>query len=61
MSIEQPADVEEGFSQVCPLIYHYGYKGLESNIMIYNLLVKKLAQAVAERTETNHQSMFEFV
>ena len=29
--------------------------------MLYNLLVKKLAQAVAERTETNHQSMFEFV
>lgn len=56
MAIERPADVEEGFSQVCPLIYHYGYKEPGSNIMLYNLLVSKLAQTVAERMEANRQS-----
>lgn len=56
MAIERPADVEEGFSQVCPLIYHYGYKEPGSNVMLYNLLVTKLAQTVAERMEANRQS-----
>ncbi|EFX89485.1 protein CLP1 homolog [Daphnia pulex] len=56
MAIERPADVEEGFSQVCPLIYHYGYKEPGSNVMLYNLLVTKLAQTVAERMEANRQN-----
>lgn len=56
MAIERPADVEEGFSQVCPLIYHYGYKEPGCNVMLYNLLVTKLAQTVAERMEANRQS-----
>jgi hypothetical protein len=29
MAIERPADVEEGFSQVCPLIYTIGTKNWE--------------------------------
>lgn len=56
MAIERPADVEEGFSQICPLIYHYGYKEPGSNSMLYNLLVTKLAQVVAERMEVNRLS-----
>lgn len=56
MAIERPADVEEGFSQVCPLIYHYGHKEPGTNIMLYNLLVTKLAQTVAERMDANRQS-----
>jgi polyribonucleotide 5'-hydroxyl-kinase len=56
MAIERPADVEEGFSQVCPLIYHYGYKEPGSNVMLYNLLITKLAQTAAGRMEANRQS-----
>ncbi|EFX62356.1 hypothetical protein DAPPUDRAFT_120305 [Daphnia pulex] len=56
LNVLGPADVEEGFSQVCPLIYHYGYKEPGSNVMLYNLLVTKLAQTVAERMEANRQS-----
>jgi len=53
MAIERPADVEEGFSQICPVIYHYGNKSPGNNQILYNLLVKKLAKTVAERMEAN--------
>ena len=57
MAIERAADVEEGFSQICPLVYHYGYKEPGSNLMLYKLLVTKLAQTVAERMDANKLSM----
>lgn len=57
MAIERPADVEEGFAQLCPLIYHFGYKEPGSNPMLHNLLVTKLAQTVAEKTEANRLSI----
>lgn len=60
MAVERPADVEEGFSQVCPLIYHFGHKEPGSNAILYNMLVTKLAQTVAERMEANRQSIQEF-
>lgn len=53
MAIERAADVEEGFSQICPLVYHYGYKEPGSNSMLYNLLVTKLGQTVSERMNEN--------
>ena len=53
MAIERPADVEEGFSQICPIIYHYGYKSPGNNQLLYNLLVSKLAKTVSERMEAN--------
>ena len=55
MVIER-ADVEV-FSQVCQLIYHFGYNKPGSNVMLHNLLVTKLAQTVEERMEANRQSM----
>ena len=58
MAIERAADVEEGFSQICPLVYHYGYKEPGSNSMLYNLLVSKLGQTVSERMDENRLSMF---
>lgn len=56
MAIERPADVEEGFSQICPIIYHYGYKSPGNNQLLYNLLVTKLAKTVAEKMEANRIS-----
>jgi polyribonucleotide 5'-hydroxyl-kinase len=56
MAIERPADVEEGFSQLCPLIYHFGYKEPGSNPILHDLLVAKLAQTVAEKMEANRIS-----
>ena len=56
MAIERSADVEEGFTQLCPLIYHYGHKEPGTNTILYNLLVSKLAQSVAERMDSNRLS-----
>ena len=56
MAIERPADVEEGFSQLCPLVYHFGYKEPGSNPILHDLLVTKLAQRVAEKMEANRIS-----
>ncbi len=56
MAIERPADVEEGFSQLCPLVYHFGYKEPGSNPILHDLLVTKLAQTVAEKMEANRIS-----
>lgn len=56
MAVERPADVEEGFSQVCPLAFHFGNKEPGSNPLLYNKLVTKLAQTVAEKMEANRQS-----
>ena len=57
MAIERPADVEEGFSQICPLIYHYGYKSPDKNLMLYNMLVTQLAKVVGERMDANRLSI----
>ncbi len=56
MAIERPADVEEGFSQLCPLIYHFGHKTPSKNPTLHNLLVTKLAKSVAEKMEANRIS-----
>ena len=56
MTIERPADVEEGFSQLCPLVYHFGYKEPGSNPILHDLLVTKIAQRVAEKMEANRIS-----
>lgn len=58
MAVERPGDIEEGFSQVCPLAYHYGNKEPGSNPLLYNKLVTKLAQTVAEKMESNRQSKY---
>ena len=54
--VEDPADIQDGFFQVFPLIFHYGYKEPGSNVMLYIiLLVTRLAQTVAPRMEDNQQ------
>jgi len=54
--VERPADVEEGFSQQAPLVYHYGHKAPGSNITLYNLLVARLAEATNLRMESNRKA-----
>lgn len=58
MAVERPSDVEEGFSQVCPLAYHYGDTDPGKNSLLYNRLVTKLAQTVAEKMEANRPSKY---
>lgn len=51
--IERPADVESGFSQVAPLIFHYGSNSPGSNMDLYKLLITQSALAVKKRGETD--------
>lgn len=49
--VERTADVEEGFQQTAPLVFHYGYKSPNDNFLLYNLLVSRLAEIINVRCE----------
>jgi len=51
--VERPADVEEGFAQTAPLVYHFGHKTPSDNLELYNLLVSRLSQVVNVKCENN--------
>jgi len=51
MVAERSADVEEGFSQAAPLIFHYGHKSPNDNLQLYNMLVSRLAEIINVRSE----------
>lgn len=55
--IERPANIDDGFSQEAPLVYHFGHKSPMENTTLYNMLVQKLATTVKERLEVNKRSM----
>ena len=54
--VERPASIEEGFSQNCPLVYHYGHKTPGHNPVLYNQLVSRLADVVRERLAKNRRA-----
>ena len=51
--MERPADIEEGFSLLAPLVFHYGHKSPSDNIQLYDLLVARLAEVINLRCEAN--------
>lgn len=59
--IERPSDVEEGYSLLAPLVYHFGHKSPSENLQLYNTLVSQLADIVNMRCETNAKSMSTFL
>lgn len=44
--VERPADVEEGFTQSAPLVFHFGHTTPSKNLTLYNLLVSRIADVV---------------
>lgn len=54
--VEEPADVVDGFNQTAPMIFHYGHTDPNSNLLLYNLMVMKLAKACSQRLRTNRKS-----
>ncbi|KAJ8881351.1 hypothetical protein PR048_017832 [Dryococelus australis] len=54
--VERPANVEEGFSQQAPLVYHYGHKSAGANVALYNMLVSRLSEVVSERMKANRKA-----
>ncbi|VDK17876.1 unnamed protein product [Anisakis simplex] len=47
--IEKTADIVEGFEKKSPLVYHFGSLSPSANIVLYDLLVKELAETIAKR------------
>jgi len=56
MLVERPSNIEEGFSQNSPLVYHYGHKTPGHNPVLYNQLVSRLADVVRERLAANRKA-----
>lgn len=51
--VERPATVEDGFSQEAPLVFHYGYNSPHQNSILYNSLVTRLAETIADRMQAH--------
>lgn len=56
--MELPATVEEGFSQLAPLVYHFGLKSPNDNLKLYNAITTRLAEVIAERMEENKKGLY---
>jgi polyribonucleotide 5'-hydroxyl-kinase len=55
--IERPASMEEGFSQLAPLVVHFGHKGPDFNNELYKICVSTLADITTERLKEDKRTM----
>lgn len=51
--VERPSDIEEGFSQQGPLVFHFGHNSPGQNIELYNTLITRLAEVLQKRADVN--------
>jgi polyribonucleotide 5'-hydroxyl-kinase len=51
--VERPADVEDGFSLVAPIVYHFGHTGPAGNVTLYNMIINTLSQSVKLKMESD--------
>ncbi|XP_022657342.1 polyribonucleotide 5'-hydroxyl-kinase Clp1-like [Varroa jacobsoni] len=51
--VERPSDIEEGFSQQGPLVFHFGHISPGQNIELYNTLITRLAEVLQKRADVN--------
>lgn len=59
--VERPASIEEGFSQQAPLVYHFGHNSPGENLELYNTIVSRLAEVIAERCENNKKGELYYI
>lgn len=55
--IERPASIEEGFSQIAPLVFHFGHKAPDFNNELYKICVSRLAEVTLERLKEDKRTM----
>lgn len=53
--MERAADVEEGYMQTAPLVFHFGHKSPADNITLFNILTSRLAEVINVRSEQSHR------
>ena len=51
LMLERQADVEEGFTEQLPIVYHFGYNVPDANWPLYNEIARKLADDIEKRFE----------
>lgn len=56
--IERPAAIAENFSQLAPLVYHFGDKSPERNQPLYKMLITKLAEVTQLRLDSNKKAKY---
>lgn len=55
--IERPAPIDEGFSQLAPLVVHFGHKAPDFNNELYKICVSTLADITLERLKEDKRTM----
>lgn len=55
--IERPASIEEGFSQLAPLVIHFGHKTPDHNNELYKTCLSTLADITLERLNDDKKAM----
>ncbi|KAH3711010.1 hypothetical protein DPMN_070509 [Dreissena polymorpha] len=51
-TVERPSDLEEGFSQSAPIVFHFGHTSPTKNLTLYNLLVARVADVINMKCDT---------
>ena len=51
--VQRPHNIEEGYPQAIPLVFHYGHKSPNDNLVLYNELVSTVATTIKERCMHN--------
>ncbi|XP_065335760.1 protein CLP1 homolog [Cloeon dipterum] len=54
--VERPSGVDEGFSQLAPLVYHYGHNNPGANTALYNTVVTSLGEVTMDRMRSNKKA-----
>ena len=44
--VERPSDIEEGFPQSAPLVFHFGHTTPSANLTLYNMMLARIADVV---------------
>lgn len=55
--IERPASIEEGFSQLAPLVVHFGHKAPDFNNELFKICISTLANITVERLKEDKRTM----
>ena len=53
--VERTADIEEGFVQSAPLVFHFGHNTPSMNLTLYNLLISRLADVVNLKSDESNK------
>ena len=56
--LERQADVEEGFTEQLPVVYHFGYNVPDANWVLYNEHARKIAEDIEKRFECSPKARF---